>query len=273
MTASELEIAAITDPGVARDNNEDSIAQTPGLGLVVLADGMGGHQAGEVASGLAVDIISRHIANVVNGDAHQDFVTDSNSLENNAIDAAIRLANATIFETAQARVECAGMGSTVVVAMLHDNKISFGHVGDSRLYRMRGDELEQITEDHSVVQELLSRGLITPEEAHTAYNKNLVTKALGVEATVEPDVNELEFEANDIYLLCSDGLSDVLKDDTIAKLLGDSEDDLDHAVKHMVNIVNENGGPDNVSIILLRPHTNFSRSDERNSSGNGFQHE
>lgn len=257
---STLEIAALTHPGQVRANNEDSIATVPELGVVVLADGMGGHQAGEVASGLAVDLISRHMDHALKLDG-QTAATDY-SHEAHSIVEAIRLANSAIFEASQQRPECAGMGSTVVAAAFYGDKVAIAHVGDSRLYRLRDNELEQITLDHSVVQELLSRGLITPEEAHTAYNKNLVTKALGVDANVEPDINEIKAEAGDIYLLCSDGLNDVLTDTQIRDMLVQDNSSLDALAQRMVDEVNSRGAPDNVSIILIRTNGQFQRGSQ-----------
>jgi serine/threonine protein phosphatase PrpC len=248
---SNLEIAALTDTGKSRDNNEDSIATKPELGLVVLADGMGGHRAGEVASGLAVEIISRHVEDKLTHNKGEAS-SDDYSYEADLIKQAVELANETVHETAQARVECAGMGSTVVAAIFNDNKIAVAHVGDSRLYRLRDKKLTQITEDHSVVQELLSRGLITPEEAQTAFNKNLVTRALGIEATVQVDVVEVETADGDVYLICSDGLSDVLADEEIEKHLLNGGSDLNVIVMNMINDVNSKGGPDNISIILVK---------------------
>ncbi|MBE9515512.1 MAG: Stp1/IreP family PP2C-type Ser/Thr phosphatase [Proteobacteria bacterium] len=256
---SKLEIAAATDPGQVRTNNEDSIATNGELGLVVLADGMGGHQAGEVASGLAIDLIMRHMDHSFEnpGSVKPEKGT---SPESQSIGDAIRLANSAVHETSQTRPECAGMGSTVVAAAFHGNKISIGHVGDSRLYRLRGDTFESLTVDHSVVQELLSRGLISAEEARTAYNKNLVTKALGVDANVEPDVNEFEIMSGDLYLLCSDGLNDVLDDDTIKKLLGNDNESLGPVVTRLINAANSQGGPDNISVIIIRTDSSFNRN-------------
>jgi len=248
---SNLEIAAITDTGRTRDSNEDSIATRPELGLVVLADGMGGHRAGEVASGLAVEIISRHVEDKLSNGPGEPS-SDEYSYEAELIKKAVELANVTVHETAQARVECAGMGSTVVAAIFHDNRIAMAHVGDSRLYRMRNKKLEQITEDHSVVQELLSRGLISEEEALTAFNKNLVTRALGIEAEVQVDIAEYDTEKGDLYLICSDGLSDVLKDNDIEQHLLNGGISLDVVAMNMVNDANSKGGPDNISIILVK---------------------
>lgn len=259
---SSLEITAVTDPGQVRSNNEDSVSASPGLGLVVLADGMGGHLAGEVASGLAVELITQHVGDALDSSSEQD-VEPGQSVESSSIGHAVKLANSTIYEASQTQPECAGMGSTVVAVLFHGNKMAVGHVGDSRLYRLRNRDLEQVTIDHSVVQELLSRGLITPEEAKTSHNKNLVTRALGIEADVEVDVQELEIEPNDIYLLCSDGLSDVFSDDIILQMLLEKNGNLEETAQYMVNEVNSNGGPDNVSIILIRTENEFTRPKQR----------
>lgn len=259
MSSNILQIAALTDPGVVRENNEDSIATAGNNGLVVLADGMGGHLAGEVASGLAVDLIVRHIENYLDNGSPRKAGADG-SAEAHAVSDAITLANKAVLEASQTRPECAGMGSTVVVALFKGKNIIIGHLGDSRAYRLRGGELEQLTEDHSVVQELVGRGLISKEEAHHSYHKNLVTKALGVDADVVPDVQEQSIQDNDLYLLCSDGLSDVFPDEEIqAMLLADSNDGLDKTASKLVNEVNKNGGPDNVSVILVRTGAEFTR--------------
>lgn len=252
-------MAGVTDPGVKRENNEDAYLIVPEIGLAVLADGMGGHLAGEVASGIAVDIIRRNLIGAfADGDAGDDG--DNLSLEARSIKSAVELANSAIHEASTTRVECTGMGATVVAALLHDNKICIAHVGDSRVYRLRNTKLEQVTEDHSMIQELVRRGFLTAEEARTSINKNVVTRALGVEAHVQVDVHEHEVVEGDIYLLCSDGLSDVLPDQTIEEILMERQADFYDALNAMVERVNAEGGPDNVSIILVRTSANFARS-------------
>lgn len=250
-----LKMVAITDPGMVRSNNEDSIATDLANGFAVLADGMGGHQAGEVASSMAIDVIRQHM---------RDFISQQPSFKNKdlvtkSMANAIKLANTATNEVSHSRPECAGMGSTVVVSLLYDDKICIGHVGDSRCYRLRDKRLTLLTEDHSVVQELLSRGLITPEEAKNSSNKNLVTRALGVDDSVEPDVKEEIVRQNDVYLMCSDGLNDVLPDSDIEKVMLDHGNDLEASVKQLVKDVNQRGGPDNVSIILIRTAASFDR--------------
>jgi serine/threonine protein phosphatase PrpC len=255
---NDLQMAGLTDPGRVRNQNEDSIAQVPEAGLVVVADGMGGHQAGEVASKLAVDVITRHVI----GTLAEAGTTGNGTFEAKMIGDAIQLANRAIFELARQQPEYAGMGSTVVVAVFHGGKLWVGHVGDSRLYRFRDGLLEQVTLDHSVVQELVSRGLVTAEEARVSVNKNLVTRALGVDATVVPDVGEQALNDEDIYLLCSDGLNDVLADGDIEMMLIEYGRNLEAAARRMVDIANERGGPDNISVILVRANCSFARDQE-----------
>lgn len=256
-----LSMAGLTDPGRMRSNNEDSYSLVPEIGLAVLADGMGGHLAGEVASGIAVDIVARKLTDVfAELPAKKKQPTDGNSVEAASVVDAIKLANSAIFEASTTRPECAGMGSTIVVAVFYTNKVCIAHVGDSRIYRYRDGTLEQVTEDHSMMQELLRRGLISAEEARISPNKNVVTRALGVDAGVQPDVSEQTLRAGDLYLLCSDGLTDVLLDADIAQFLGQYGQDLEAAAERLVQEANARGGPDNVSVILVRTGKRFSRN-------------
>lgn len=270
--SNKLEMAAITDPGQVRANNEDSVATAPGLGLAVLADGMGGHLAGEVASGLTVDLITRHMtASFKTADNAKKEDGGEPSFEARSVGEAIKLANSAIHEASHSRPECAGMGSTVVAALFYDDKICIAHVGDSRLYRLREGKLDLLTKDHSVVQELLSRGLITASEAQYAFNKNLVTRALGIEASVEVDIQERLVQEQDLYLLCSDGLNDVFSDNTIRQMLtlaqrNLGQKSLEKTAQSMVDEVNTHGGPDNISIILIRTGQYFQRASAENGA-------
>ena len=206
---------------------------------------MGGHQAGEVASAMAIDLVKQFFENASQRSGvlnYNDIVSDS-----------IMLANSAIFELSRNKADCAGMGSTVVVTYFDGEKVYVGHVGDSRLYRYRDGELHQVTEDHSLVQELVSRGLLSKEEAIESTNKNLVTRALGIEESVQIDVAEEKWQPGDIYLLCSDGLNDVLRDDVISDILESNKDNLETALDSLIETVNSNGGPDNVSVILIQP--------------------
>ena len=253
---NELLMAGSTDPGRVRGQNEDNIAVVPEAGLAVVADGMGGHQAGEVASKLAVEVITQHIIETLVDSAANGAV------EIKSVGDAIQLANRAIYEHARNQPEYAGMGSTVVVTLFYDDKLCVGHVGDSRLYRFRNSLLEQITQDHSVVQELVSRGLVTAEEARQSVNKNLVTRALGVDPVVTPDISEHALQDDDIYLLCSDGLNDVLADGDIEMMLIEHRRQLEDAVRHMIDMANDRGGPDNISVILIRANRGFERNRE-----------
>jgi len=259
---ASLDMVGLTDTGRMRTGNEDAIGVYPQAGLVVLADGMGGHQAGEVAAGMAVDVITRHFAEAFARGAERERAgrIPEAAMEVNAVYDAIELANNAIYEMARVRPECAGMGSTVVVAVFYDDKLCIGHVGDSRLYRCRHGELVQITQDHSVIQELVSRGLLTIEEAQQTVGKNLVTRALGVEAEVAADVAERPLEESDLYLLCSDGLNDMLSDEQIRTILVEHGADLQAAAEQLIAQANERGGADNVSVILVRAGKRFTRA-------------
>ena len=173
------------------------------------------------------------------------------------IDAAAK-ANASIFSVSESQPQCAGMGTTLVTALFTNNKVLVGHIGDSRLYRLRGERLEQLTEDHSLLQEQLSSGLITPEQAKMSNNKNLVTRAVGIDPEVELELHEYDVETGDIYLLCSDGLTDLVEDDDIQATLIGLGSNLQLAASQLVQMANDNGGKDNISVILakvLKPFT------------------
>ena len=258
--ANQLAIKGSTDPGMMRSNNEDRISTTPEVGLAVVADGMGGHQAGEVASGMAVDVVTRHVIDVLAREGTgKKRKASGPSPEYKAVDEAISLANSAIFELSQSSANCAGMGTTIVVTLFYDDKVCIAHVGDSRLYRFRKDKLELLTEDHSLVQELVTRGLITPEEARNSANKNLVTRALGIEPAVDSHIVERSVQDQDLYMLCSDGLNDVLPDEMTAQILREHGADLQATINRLIKEVNARGGPDNVSVILVRTGKRFQR--------------
>lgn len=256
--SEKIQIVCRTDTGQKREHNEDCVGSEPGLGLAVLADGMGGYQAGEVASAMAVDIILGSIAKKLEQLERPDLeALGEHSPETQLIEEAILRANRKIYEAAQSNPQYQGMGTTVVVMLMHDNIISIGHVGDSRLYRLRDKSLEVITEDHSLVRELVRKGYYSEEEARAATNKNVVTKALGVEPEVEPEVQEDLALLDDIYLLCSDGLNDMVEDRIIEKILLEHEQDLEQAADELILAANQRGGRDNISAILVRPMRPF----------------
>src|SRR5690349_18103756 len=194
-----LAAASLTDPGRVRDHNEDCIESRPEIGLFVLADGMGGYNAGEVASGMATSLISDGLQEAWKpGDVQRMSREEAKAHAEKLLREQIGRANNAIFTTSQNNPECAGMGTTLVVCHFYDNFVAVAHIGDSRLYRLRGEVMEQITRDHSLLQEQLDSGLITPEEAKLSQNKNLVTRALGIDPVVEPDVHVHETQPEDL---------------------------------------------------------------------------
>ncbi|MCP5149338.1 MAG: Stp1/IreP family PP2C-type Ser/Thr phosphatase [Ectothiorhodospiraceae bacterium] len=249
----KLEIYGLTDVGRKRSHNEDSIGSDTSLGLLVLADGMGGYKAGEVASAIAVNMILEEVRAGLKRVRPGDTDDESGfSRESMIVRDAIEHANQTIFQTAQSQPQCHGMGTTVVTAAFYDNRMTVAHVGDSRLYRMREARLEQVTSDHSLLQELVDKGFYTPEEARKSLNKNLVTRAMGIEREVVPDVQEDMVLPGDVYLLCSDGLTDQVEDEEIGDILRECRGNLEEAARTLVQRANEMGGKDNISVILAR---------------------
>ncbi len=248
-----LDVAMLSHPGMVRPHNEDSIFGDADTGLVVLADGMGGYNAGEVASGIAVNVVSGGLAAELSSGRELSKVDVQSGLTHAALllQQQIAAANKGIYEAAQTRPECAGMGTTIVAAVFHGNRVSIGHIGDSRCYRLRGEKFEQLTHDHSLLQEQIDAGQLTPEQAKYSLNKNLVTRALGIEAIVPPDITEYRLEADDIYLLCSDGLTDMVEPDVLHTLVSRGRANLTRAAADLVDLANENGGRDNISVILV----------------------
>ena len=242
-----IELFAAVDPGRARSNNEDSVATDDAVSLAVLADGMGGYNAGEVASNMATSFIHTELGRWLREASAQ--ATDSEVRR--AMDICVDNANRAIFNAANSNPQYAGMGTTLVVAVFRENRLLVGHVGDSRAYRLRGGRLQQITRDHSLLQEQIDAGLITPEQAAFSANKNLVTRAVGVEDTVLLETHQHEVLPGDMYLLCSDGLSDMLDDASIAQLL-QAHDSLDQTARTLIDGANDAGGKDNISVILVR---------------------
>jgi serine/threonine protein phosphatase PrpC len=257
----KLTFVGQTDTGRVREHNEDTIASDVDVGLLVLADGMGGYNAGEVASGIAVKTITNLVRE---GLAREDLgsLDRATGLTRPSIVLrdAITRANKIIYQTARSQAECEGMGTTVVAALFYDNKISIAHVGDSRLYRQRGSQISQVTMDHSLLQELVDRGFYSPEEAQRAANKNYVTRALGVEPQVEVEVQEHPVDKGDIFILCSDGLSDMVEDEDIRLTISTFGANLDTVAKQLIQLANENGGRDNVSVVLAQANEAFPAS-------------
>ncbi len=249
----KIEFAELTDTGRVREHNEDAIGSNPDIGLMVLADGMGGYNAGEVASGIAVQIVTELATEGAAREELNDIDPLSGLMRQSIIlrDAVYR-SNKIIYQTAQSQTHCEGMGTTIVACMFYDDKVSIAHVGDSRAYRLRGGALEQITLDHSLLQELVDRGFYSEEEAQRSTNRNYVTRALGVEPTVEVEVREYDVLPDDIYLLCSDGLPDMVEDDDIHLTISTFNASLDVVGQQLIDLANDHGGRDNVSVMLAQ---------------------
>jgi len=247
-----LEVVARTDSGMVRSHNEDSVYANPALGLVVLADGMGGYNAGEVASGMTTTLLATELARAFCEKPPYQRDGSGTSWATSALQAEIAKTNGAIFSAAQSQPQYAGMGTTLVMAVFHDNRMTTAHIGDSRLYRLRDEEFSQVTRDHSLLQEQIDSGLITPEQARTSQNKNLVTRALGIDVTVEAEIHEYDVLPGDIYLLCSDGLNDMVPDDEIAMTTQMLGANLELCAMQLIQMANDNGGRDNVSVIVIK---------------------
>lgn len=245
MTRMIYTFCAQTDTGRTRDNNEDSVAFDDATRLVVLADGMGGYNAGEVASGMATAFIKSELGRWLTEVGRSARTREVRR----AMEICVDSANAAIFNAANSNPGYMGMGTTLVVAVFREDGLVLGHIGDSRCYRWRAGQLQQITRDHSLLQEQIDAGLITPEQAQHSTIKNLVTRALGVELGVVMEVNEHAVEPGDVYLLCSDGLSDMVTDATITQVLV-KETTLAGRTQALVDVANDHGGRDNISVLM-----------------------
>jgi len=253
-----LQIVSLTDPGRVRGHNEDCVESRPELGVVVLADGMGGYNAGEVASGMATSSISAGFAESWTREALRKLDREAAmALSQSVVQEQVAKANAAIYAAAQKDPHCAGMGTTLVACLFYDNFLTVGHVGDSRLYRMRNDILEQVTRDHSLLQEQIDSGLISKEDARSSHNKNLVTRAVGIDPEVEAEVHSYDVQPEDIFLLCSDGLNDMIEDEEIQMTLIALRSNLELTAQQLVQAANDAGGRDNVSVMLVRVIKSF----------------
>ncbi len=241
-----FEFYSAVHTGRARSNNEDTVVVDPDVAVAVLADGMGGYNAGEVASEMAAGRVKQMLGMWLR---EHEAISDAALRE--AIVMSAEAANQAVFDAATSVPAYAGMGTTLVIAAFRDSQVHVGHVGDSRGYRLRAGRLEQLTRDHSLLQEQIDAGLITPEEAAMSMNRNLVTRAVGVEPSVELELHAHELRDGDTVLLCSDGLSDMLPDDRIEDVLRGHEA-LDVAGEALIEAANLAGGRDNISLILVR---------------------
>jgi len=236
-----LRSAALSDIGLRRRTNEDCYAVAPDLGLYLVADGMGGHTAGQVASDLAAQASVSALRTLV----------DASASLTEKLRYSVAAANREILATAQAKPEYAGMGTTLVAVLAGDERIALAHVGDSRAYLVRGGRIRQLTDDHSLVAELVRRREITETAARGHPHRHVLTRALGVRRTVEADLAELTPEPGDTFVLCSDGLTGLVQDDEIGKAI-EAAADLDAVCSSLVDLANDRGGEDNITVVVVR---------------------
>lgn len=244
----KLDFALKTHAGLVRPLNEDAIGADPSCGLFALADGLGGYNAGEVASVMAISAVLDRLSAALAASkaAEEPFAPDE------AIYDTVGEINATIYNAALNSAAFEGMATTLVIAWFLGTRLWIAHTGDSRLYRFRNGRLEQLTRDHSFSQELLDAGMVTEEEARLLPSKNLVTRALGAGGDVEPEVNDYPLRVGDVLMLCSDGLTEMVDDVQIAGAIFASVPDVQRAAQRLVDMANAAGGRDNVSVIVVR---------------------
>ena len=256
-----LEVAAKTDPGVLRTLNEDSIATNNELGLLVLSDGMGGYQCGNVASNITTQVIMEGLTQGLKDKPNHNGAAAA------LIENVVKRANRAIYLEGTQRAASGQeqtMGSTLALLLFQDNHVTMAHVGDSRIYRLREKHLELMTHDHSLLQEQIDQGILSAEAAATSHNRHLVTRGLGLQADVEVTLNECEALPGDIYLLCSDGLNDMVDNADIERVLNSLQANLPLAASQLVMIANDNGGEDNISVIVAKTGTQPSPAPKRN---------
>ena len=245
---------ALTDVGRKRKGNEDSLFVNAEQKLFVVADGMGGHAAGEIASSIAVDSINEFVC-LTGGDEEITWpfgLDETISYDGNRLKTAVRFANKKVLEATKEKSEYEGMATTVCAVLVDDAVANLAHVGDSRVYLMRDGELSQLTSDHSWVNEQILSGVISPEQARSHPLRNVVTRALGGKADLQVDMQAHEIEAGDVLLLCSDGLTTMIPDDEIARVMREGGGDIEKAAQALVDAANAKGGEDNITVLLLK---------------------
>lgn len=250
----KLEFAGQTDVGRKRGHNEDNFLILADYNLFLVADGMGGHSAGEVASLMAVESVAEFFRDTAEDqDVTWPFKQDKGlTWEENRLGTGVKLANLRIHESAAANAERRGMGTTLVCTYFSRRNVIIGHVGDSRVYRVRDGAIEMLTEDHSLLNDYLKMKELTQEEIDNFPHKNVIVRALGMKESVQVDVLSDTPKAGDTYLLCSDGLSGMITDEVILKCIVDSDGDLKAACQKLIDAANENGGNDNITTVLIR---------------------
>jgi protein phosphatase len=249
----QVKAYGLTHVGRQRQHNEDSFLVEDDAHLYLVADGMGGHAAGEIASRIAVDSISEFILHTKEDDGTWPHAYDEHlKRSTNRLMAALKLANSRVLEAMKKDARLRGMGTTVVACLADEDTMSVAHVGDSRAYLVREGELKRLTNDHSWVFEQVQAGMLTPEEAEKHPLRNVITRALGGALQVTPDAHEVASQPGDVYLLCSDGLTGMVPEDEILRAVRDNAEDLEKACRVLIDTANERGGLDNVTAILVK---------------------
>ena len=250
--ASAVAIAGITDVGRHRKRNEDAIDWDARLGLAMVADGMGGNQGGDVASVTALRSIKNDLRRAL-AEAHRNAErAQSRDVRGSLVAELVRRANQSVRQSAGRDPRLNGMGTTLVMCLVGKDYLTVAHVGDSRLYRLRGRKLERLTEDHTMVQELVERGDMSARQAAQSRNRNVITRALGISPDVAVDIAHHELEPGDLYMLCSDGLTGMATDADISDVLDSATASLDETARRAIELANARGGRDNVSVVLLK---------------------
>ncbi len=240
-----------SDRGMVREGNEDSFVVAPELGLFAVADGVGGHRAGEIASKMALDVLQDYLGRTSGGGEVLLGGNDPNYSDTaNRLASGIRLASRVIYESAQDNPAWRNMGTTIVAALLEEERLSIAHVGDSRAYLIRGGGIIPLTEDHSMIAEQVRMGLLSPEAAQASTQRNIITRALGFEVDAEVDLCDLLLAQEDRILLCSDGLTNMVSDQMICSIALGSQNP-DEICQQLVEEANMNGGKDNVTAVLI----------------------
>lgn len=245
----KIEIAYLSDTGKMRNNNEDSALADRALGLAIVADGMGGHSSGEVASSMAVKVTSEKFKSMRDTRLKPGAYDAKYALETNQLGFAVQLANSVIYEAGNSAPETKGMGTTLSAILLNGDKISIAHIGDSRIYLFRDGVLQQVTEDHSMVMEHVRKGLMTLEQAEKSPLQNILTRALGVQKTPAVDLAEIPLMESDRFLLCTDGLFKAVPVDKIIAIVKANPDG-QKTCELLVRTANKNGGPDNITVAI-----------------------
>jgi PPM family protein phosphatase len=260
-----IEAYSVSDPGRKRLNNEDCVAVDPDVGLAVVADGMGGHQSGEIASRLAVETLRTFVRNAqLDQDLTWPFGVDvERSFAVNSLATAIKLANRRVFDESAAHESLTGMGTTVVAVLVHEGRVTYAGVGDSRVYLLCGQTFRQLTRDDSWIEAAVAQQLVGPGERHHHPLRHVLTKALGLAEDVDFVVGEEALQPGDLVLLCSDGLTSVLSNEEIGAILRTHAGDLREACAALVARANAGGGPDNVTVVVVRERDTGGRADRR----------